>query len=210
MVMPNLKRLWTVDDRDELPDDGNRYEVIDGDLFVTPAPAWKHQEAVAQLYRLIAGYLEREPIGHAFMAPADVVFSPSAAFSPTYSLCLLSMDARRSISTTFGGCCWRSSALAVDCTCRSSRQADALPRRTGRPILDRGFGFPHHRAFNTIGTAAGDLDGRLEWLPEGATRSLTIDLVSYFRQVLDRSPNLHVGLPRRLYDGTLTASSQLG
>ena len=43
MVMPNLKRQWTVAERDKLPDDGNRYEVIDGELFVTSAPAWRHQ-----------------------------------------------------------------------------------------------------------------------------------------------------------------------
>jgi hypothetical protein len=49
MVMPNLKRQWTVADRDELPDDGSRYEVIGGELFVTLAPAWTHQEAVARL-----------------------------------------------------------------------------------------------------------------------------------------------------------------
>ena len=45
MRMPALDRIWTVDDLDELPDDGNRYEIIDGELFVTPAPAWPHQRA---------------------------------------------------------------------------------------------------------------------------------------------------------------------
>ena len=43
MLMPNLTRQWTAAERDELPDDGNRYEVIDGDLFVTPAPSLIHK-----------------------------------------------------------------------------------------------------------------------------------------------------------------------
>lgn len=39
MGMPNLQTQWTVADRDALPDDGSRYEVIDGELFVFVAPA---------------------------------------------------------------------------------------------------------------------------------------------------------------------------
>ena len=35
MHMPSFKRQWTVDDLQDLPDDGNRYAVIDGALFVT-------------------------------------------------------------------------------------------------------------------------------------------------------------------------------
>jgi len=38
MHMPAFRRQWTVDDLQDLPDDGQRYEVIDGELFVTPAP----------------------------------------------------------------------------------------------------------------------------------------------------------------------------
>jgi Uma2 family endonuclease len=39
----------TVQQLHEMPDDGNRYELIDGELFVTPAPAPRHQEIVAEL-----------------------------------------------------------------------------------------------------------------------------------------------------------------
>jgi Uma2 family endonuclease len=38
MVMPALQKEWTVEEALALPDDGNRYEVLDGELFVTPAP----------------------------------------------------------------------------------------------------------------------------------------------------------------------------
>ena len=41
MRMLALKREWTADDIQDLPDDGNRYEVIDGELFVSPSPSCK-------------------------------------------------------------------------------------------------------------------------------------------------------------------------
>lgn len=82
MGMPDLKREWTVADRDALPDDGHRYEVIDGELFVTPAPAVRHQDAVLQLARFLADYLDRQRVGHVFVAPADVVFSPKRGVQP--------------------------------------------------------------------------------------------------------------------------------
>jgi Uma2 family endonuclease len=37
-------RPFTVDDLEGMPDDGNRYELIDGMLLVSPAPNWAHQE----------------------------------------------------------------------------------------------------------------------------------------------------------------------
>lgn len=35
---------WTSADLELLPDNGNRYEIIDGELFVTRAPGWRHQK----------------------------------------------------------------------------------------------------------------------------------------------------------------------
>ena len=38
-----MSRPFTVDDLDRMPDDGRRYELVDGVLFVSPAPAVQHQ-----------------------------------------------------------------------------------------------------------------------------------------------------------------------
>ncbi|HEY6827536.1 MAG TPA: Uma2 family endonuclease, partial [Gemmatimonadaceae bacterium] len=64
--MPAFRRQWTVDDLQDLPDDGQRYEVIDGELFVTPAPSFRHQRALGVLHRLLADYLDRERVGYVY------------------------------------------------------------------------------------------------------------------------------------------------
>jgi Uma2 family endonuclease len=50
--MPTL-RDWTFDDLRQLPDDGRRYEIIDGSLHVSPAPSPRHQVAASRLVRLL-------------------------------------------------------------------------------------------------------------------------------------------------------------
>ena len=57
MAMSAVRTEWTVDMLDELPDDGNRYELIDGELFVTPAPIDVHQLVVGALYTRLRAYL---------------------------------------------------------------------------------------------------------------------------------------------------------
>lgn len=44
---------WTVDDLDDLPEDGLRHELVDGVLLVSPSPSASHQRAVMQLFRLL-------------------------------------------------------------------------------------------------------------------------------------------------------------
>jgi Uma2 family endonuclease len=73
MAMPAQHTEWTVEMVRALPDDGNRYEVIDGELFVTPAPGVVHQRAVLELALLVAPYVRAHRIGEALIAPADVV-----------------------------------------------------------------------------------------------------------------------------------------
>jgi Uma2 family endonuclease len=55
--------MLTVSDVESMPDDGNRYEVIDGELFVSTAPSWFHQFALRKLMVAFDLYLQRNPIG---------------------------------------------------------------------------------------------------------------------------------------------------
>ena len=72
MGMPATITDWTVDMLDALPEDGQRYEIIDGELFVTPGPAEGHQEIVGELYARLREYLKGRGVGKAMVSPADV------------------------------------------------------------------------------------------------------------------------------------------
>ena len=63
---------WTVDMVDALPDDGQRYEIIDGELFVTPAPGEMHQDIVGELHARFRAYLKGHGVGKAMISPSDV------------------------------------------------------------------------------------------------------------------------------------------
>ncbi|WP_442943827.1 Uma2 family endonuclease [Nostoc sp.] len=50
MNQPISERVrWTTADLELFPDNGNRYEIIDGELFVTKAPHWKHQKTCVRI-----------------------------------------------------------------------------------------------------------------------------------------------------------------
>jgi Uma2 family endonuclease len=72
MGMPATIGSWTVDMLDALPEDGQRYEVIDGELFVTPGPGEFHQDIVLALSSRLQAYLNGRGVGKAMIAPADV------------------------------------------------------------------------------------------------------------------------------------------
>lgn len=81
--MPSMEsRRWTVEDLDRLPDDGNRYEIIDGALYVTPAPSLSHQRAVRLLVSLLSPHVDLHGIGELFFAPADLEFSRDTMVEP--------------------------------------------------------------------------------------------------------------------------------
>ena len=65
MVMASAPARWTAELVHELPEDGNRYEVVGGVLLVTPAPTFPHQAACRKLFLRMYGYLAAHAIGEA-------------------------------------------------------------------------------------------------------------------------------------------------
>ena len=77
MAMPAALRRWTLDDLQRLPDDGNKYEVVRGHLFVTPAPAPRHEVILARLSRILEPYIEAQSLGRIYRPRAIIRFEDS-------------------------------------------------------------------------------------------------------------------------------------
>ena len=185
MYMPTLKRQWTVDDLEDLPDDSNRYEIIDGELLVTPVPSLD-QEAVLRFATLLTDYVRRERIGYVVVSPADVTFSKSRSVQPDLFV-VPSADGRRPRHFRDVG----RLLLAVEILSPSTARADRVAKRR----LFRDERVPEYWIV--------DLDARtierstpadprvevaadhLSWRPDGAANQLVIDLADYFAQILD-------------------------
>jgi Uma2 family endonuclease len=58
-----VRKKWTLEELDSLPDDGNRYELIHGDLLVTPPPTVSHGTILARLTRILARMSRRTAWG---------------------------------------------------------------------------------------------------------------------------------------------------
>jgi len=63
---------WTYEDWLNFPDDGWKYEIIDGVLYMTPAPAPRHQEAVGSLFARMYMHAIEGHLGKVLQAPCDV------------------------------------------------------------------------------------------------------------------------------------------
>ena len=186
MSMPQLMQGWTVEAVHALPDDGNRYEVIDGKLFVTPAPRWPHQRAVVELCRILYEYLKPERIGEVLVAPADVVFSPTRLVQPDVFVVPFVNGRRAEQFVDVGRL-----HLAAEVLSPSTARGDRVAKRT----LFHDEGVPEYwivdldaRTFERATPADSRMEivvDQLTWHPDGASVPLVIDLVEFFRTVLD-------------------------
>jgi Uma2 family endonuclease len=73
---------WTYAEFARLPDDGNRYEVIAGELHMTPAPRLLHQKIVTRLGTLIEAFTQEHQLGEVFGAPVDVLLGEGDYLEP--------------------------------------------------------------------------------------------------------------------------------
>src|SRR5438132_11850117 len=92
MPMPDLAKHWTREEVAALPEDGNRYELLDGEFLVTPSPAGIHQRAVWKLYNRVHPYVCENRLGLAGLAPADLDFRAGQYLQPDLFLAPLWED----------------------------------------------------------------------------------------------------------------------
>lgn len=79
---PAGRIVLTYEDYCALPDDGRRYEIIEGDLYVTPSPSRSHQEFAANLLVVLKPFVTARRLGEVFIAPFDVIFEESSVVVP--------------------------------------------------------------------------------------------------------------------------------
>lgn len=72
MTNKTEKIKWNTRDLDFFPDDGKRYEIIDGELIVTRAPHWKHQRVVMKISYQLENWCQKTGLGEVTTAPGII------------------------------------------------------------------------------------------------------------------------------------------
>jgi Uma2 family endonuclease len=108
---------YTIDDLQRFPDDGNRYELLDGLLLVTPAPSVAHQVIATRLLTRLATAVETSGYAHVF-GPGAVVIPPRTQLQPDILVCQAGFPLNGKWQDISGH--W----LAVEVLSRSSRVYD--------------------------------------------------------------------------------------
>jgi Uma2 family endonuclease len=171
---------YTVRDLESFPDDGNRYELLDGLLLVTPAPAPGHQAVVSRLILLLGNYLK--PSSAQVYGPGSVEIEPTVHLEPD----ILVVPASEPIAKRWSEI--HSWWLAVEVSGRGSL------------VYDRDFKYAAYTALGVRDVWRVDLQDRcvvvksgavqarsvyrqFEWQPEGFEDPLTIDVAALFDRV---------------------------
>src|SRR5205823_7235815 len=73
---------WTYEDYAALHDDGNRYEIVNGVLIMTPAPSPEHQDIVGEIFSALRTHIKLAGLGRVFTGPIDVDLGPKNVYQP--------------------------------------------------------------------------------------------------------------------------------
>ena len=77
MPVAATTKVWTLKEVHSLPDDGNKYELVRGELFVTPAPSDRHETVLARLTEVLGPFVARHRLGRVYHPRAVVRFEGS-------------------------------------------------------------------------------------------------------------------------------------
>lgn len=193
MGMPAIDRkVWTSDDVRRMRDEKEqrpfekfvRYEVVDGELQVTPAPRPVHQRAVQLLHRLVDAYVEAHRIGWTLVVAADVELDPVSNVQPDL-LVAPWRDGRFPREWSELG----NLLLVVEVLSPSTARFD----RTRKRLRYQRAGIPEYwiadvdarlvERWRPSDDRPEILTGELTWQPEASTALLAIDLPALFAAV---------------------------
>ena len=175
-------KAWTLEELDRLPDDGNKYELVRGELFVSPAPSVGHESLVSLLRQMIEPYVIRHGLGRVF-GPRAVVRARGSEVEPDLMVRPLALPLPDS---------WADAPLpilVVETLSNATRRRDHGQKRDF--YLDLGIAEywivdGEHRTIRVIRPGHEDVvaDVDLIWHPEPAPNALVIDVRAYFRDAL--------------------------
>lgn len=182
-IMP-LGRVWTRDEVLALPDDGFRYELVDGELLVSPSPRALHQRVLAALFRLLDPYVRRHATGEVMLSPADLDLRGGQLVQPDLFV-TAPVEGRRIREWCEVGI----PVLVVEVVSPSTDRYDRLVKRSryqrsGVPvywIVD-----PEERAieqWTPSDEVPTPFTSHLVWFPAGAAEPLIVDLATFFAEV---------------------------
>jgi len=182
MLMAETTHAWTLAELDRLPDDGNKYELVDGELFVTPAPSPGHEALASELNWILLPYLQTQNLGR-LVFPRSVVRQQGSEVEPD----MMVRPATPTLPQTWAE--MPTPLLVVEILSRTTRRRDheqkrAFYLRLGVAeywIIDR-----FERTIRVITQNADDVvcDTELVWCPSGATEPFHMDVTAYFSAAL--------------------------
>ena len=161
-----------------------RYELVDGELLVTPSPGPRHQEVLRVLLIALSAYLEREPVGHVLHSPADIELEPEDVRQPDMFV-LPMAEWRRILRDGFPA---RELLVAVEVLSPSSGRYDRVTKRPGyqRHVSEYWIVDLEARLierWHPSDERPEVLTERLTWKPDGAALPFSLDLADYFGRV---------------------------
>jgi len=182
MLMAQATGAWTLADLDRLPGDGNRYELIDGELFVTPAPAPAHEVLATALRELLDPYVRKERLGSVYMAKSVIQTEGSQA-EPD----LMVRKTPRILPEK-----WPEMPIpihVVEVLSAITRRRDHVEKRAfylRNGVAEYWMVNRWDRTIHVVTPNAEDVeaDRLLTWHPRGASTALVIDVAEYFRSAL--------------------------
>lgn len=185
VVIDTNHKHWTAADLREIPDDRNRYEIIDGELFVTPSPSMGHQSIAAELFARLHVYLRDRHIGNVYFAPLDLHFADDTVVEPDLFVVPL-VEGRRARSWEEAG----RLLLVIEILSPSTARAD----RTVKRRKYQRDGVPEYwivdgdarvvERWKPEDDRPEIISERLEWQADHDVPALTIDLRELFAGAL--------------------------
>jgi Uma2 family endonuclease len=181
MHMATVTKQWTLEEVHSLPDDGNKYELVRGELFVTPAPTDPHETIGARLARLLDGYVQREKLGLIYRPRAVMRFEGSEV-EPD----LMVRQPNTNAEPTWDNA--PTPILIVEILSPSTRRRDQLQKRS--LYMDAGVAEywmvdDERKTITSIRLGRDDVVAHTElvWSPDGASAPLTLEVARVFGEV---------------------------